>query len=83
MIEGGVAGQIDVKTQRPFDFDGSKSVLSARGIHSEEGNTTDPTFSALLRDAMGGFDKYGERERPADNILDNKGNSSTWTADGD
>ena len=150
MIEGGVAGQIDVRTQRPFDFDGSKLVLSARGIHSEEGDTTDPTFSALLsnrwntgigeigalvnvsyqrlrfrdqttwagsldpydaatgaripefngdgtriinrgtplstaegstinvdgvetpyvlmRDAMGGFDKYGERERPAGNI---------------
>lgn len=150
MIEGGVAGQIDVRTQRPFDFDGSKLVLSARGIHSEEGDTTDPTVSALLsdrwntgigevgallnvsyqrlrfrdqttwagsldpydaatgeripefnndgtriinrgtalsttpgstidvdgtpteylllRDAMGGFDKYGERERPAGNI---------------
>ncbi|WP_374680173.1 TonB-dependent receptor plug domain-containing protein, partial [Hydrocarboniphaga effusa] len=48
MIEGGVAGQIDVRTQRPFDFDGSKLVLSARGIHSEEGDTTDPTVSALL-----------------------------------
>jgi len=47
-IEAGIAGQIDIKTQRPFDFDGSKVVLSGRAIHQEAADKTDPNLSALF-----------------------------------
>lgn len=47
-IESGIAGQIDIKTQRPFDFDGSKVVLSGRAIHQEAADQTDPNLSALF-----------------------------------
>jgi len=47
-LESGIAGQIDIRTQRPFDFDGSKVVLAARGIQQEEADSTDPNLSALV-----------------------------------
>lgn len=47
-IETGIAGSIDVKTQRPLDFDGSKVLVAARAIHQEQADKTDPHFSALL-----------------------------------
>ena len=33
-VERGIAGSIDIKTNRPFNFDGKKVVLAARGIYS-------------------------------------------------
>lgn len=45
--ERGIAGSIDVKTQRPFDFDGQKVVLSARGIYADQPDEIDPNVSAL------------------------------------
>lgn len=50
LIEGGVAGQIDVRTHRPFDFEGSKLVLAGRGIYASNTEKTDPNVSALLSD---------------------------------
>lgn len=47
-FENGIAGQIDVHTFRPFDFDGSKVSLSARGIYLEEADDIAPTLSALF-----------------------------------
>jgi TonB-dependent receptor len=47
LIASGIAGQIDIHTQRPFDFDGSKVVLATRGIYQEQAETTDPNISAL------------------------------------
>lgn len=47
-IEAGIAGQIDIKTQRPFDFNGSKVVLAGRAIHQEASEETDPNLSALF-----------------------------------
>ena len=47
-IEQGIAGVIDVKTQRPFYFDGRKVVLAARGIHQDLADETDPNLSALF-----------------------------------
>src|SRR5688572_21241375 len=35
-IENGIAGSVDIKTQRPFDFDGSKFVLAMRAINQEQ-----------------------------------------------
>ncbi len=48
LIETGIAGQIDIKTQRPFDFDGAKAVIAARGIYQEQADKTDPNLSMLL-----------------------------------
>lgn len=48
LIETGIAGQIDIHTQRPFDFDGSQVVLAARGIYQDKSEKTDPNISALL-----------------------------------
>ncbi|UZJ44494.1 TonB-dependent receptor [Marinimicrobium sp. C6131] len=48
--ENGIAGQIDVHTFRPFDFDGSRVSVSARGIYLEEAEAVNPTISALFSD---------------------------------
>ncbi len=45
--ERGIAGSIDVKTNRPFMFDGEKVVLAARGIYSDQPDEIDPNVSAL------------------------------------
>ncbi|MDQ8199838.1 TonB-dependent receptor [Pelagicoccus enzymogenes] len=47
-IEHGIAGVIDVRTQRPFNFDGQKTVIAARGIYSELADEFDPNVSALF-----------------------------------
>ncbi|NKF24211.1 TonB-dependent receptor [Solimonas marina] len=49
-IEGGIAGAIDVRTFRPFDFDGFKLGLAARGIYATNTERTDPNVSVLLSD---------------------------------
>lgn len=48
LIESGIAGQIDIHTQRPFDFEGSKVVVAARGIYQDLAEKVDPNASALL-----------------------------------
>lgn len=47
-VERGIAGSIDVKTHRPFNFDGSKVVLAARGIYADQPDKIDPNVSALF-----------------------------------
>ncbi|WP_339615790.1 TonB-dependent receptor [uncultured Gilvimarinus sp.] len=47
-FEEGIAGQVDVHTFRPFDFDGSKVSLAARGVYNEESEETDPVLSGLF-----------------------------------
>ncbi|KGK01965.1 MULTISPECIES: TonB-dependent receptor [unclassified Pseudoalteromonas] len=47
-VERGIAGSIDIKTNRPFNFDGKKVVLAARGIYSDQPDKIDPNISALL-----------------------------------
>lgn len=46
-IESGIAGVIDIKTQRPFDFEGSKVVVAGRGIYQEQADEIDPNISGL------------------------------------
>lgn len=46
-IENGIAGSVDIKTQRPFDFRGSKFVLAARAINQEQADKIDPNISGL------------------------------------
>src|SRR5690625_3199456 len=45
--ENGIAGTIDVRTFRPFDFGGSRVSVAARAVHQEEADTTDPILSGL------------------------------------
>jgi TonB-dependent receptor len=47
-VERGIAGSIDVKTNRPFDFTDSKIVLAGRGIYSDQPDEIDPNVSALF-----------------------------------
>ncbi|AXV66736.1 TonB-dependent receptor [Pseudoalteromonas lipolytica] len=47
-IERGIAGAIDIKTHRPFNFEGEKVVLAARAIYSDQPDKIDPNISALL-----------------------------------
>ncbi|MCU4676452.1 TonB-dependent receptor [Catenovulum sp. 2E275] len=46
--ERGIAGSINIETNRPFDFEGSKVVLAARGIYSDQPKKLDPNVSALV-----------------------------------
>ncbi len=46
-IEQGIAGVIDIKTHRPFYFDGRKTVVAARGIVQEQEGTLDPNLSFM------------------------------------
>ena len=47
-IEGGIAGLIDVRLHRPFDFDGLQTALTAREIHSTLSDHNDPAVSGLV-----------------------------------
>ncbi|MGD8175715.1 TonB-dependent receptor [Marinimicrobium sp. ARAG 43.8] len=46
--ENGIAGQINVHTSRPFDFDGPRVQVNARGIYQDQAEKTDPNISALF-----------------------------------
>ncbi|WP_111978720.1 TonB-dependent receptor [Algibacillus agarilyticus] len=47
-VERGIAGLIDIKTHRPFNFDGSKVVLATRANYADQSKSVDPNVSALL-----------------------------------
>lgn len=47
-IETGIAGQVDVFTRRPLDFDGFAFSAAARGIYNEQADTFNPNISALI-----------------------------------
>lgn len=57
-ISSGIAGQVDIITQRPFNFDGSKVVVAGRGIYQDQEGSFDPSLSVLLSDRWN-FD-FGE-----------------------
>ncbi|MBN1379813.1 MAG: TonB-dependent receptor [Gammaproteobacteria bacterium] len=50
LFESGIAGVIDVKTQRPFNFEDSKVVVAARMVNQEQADEWDPNISILLSD---------------------------------
>ncbi|HTO03839.1 MAG TPA: TonB-dependent receptor plug domain-containing protein, partial [Opitutus sp.] len=50
LIENGIAGSVDVRTHRPFDFPGRRVALSARGIYQEQRDKIGPNYSALFSD---------------------------------
>ncbi len=47
-LETGIAGQVDVKSLRPFDFKGSKVSLSARATYLEPAEKTNPQLSGMV-----------------------------------
>lgn len=47
-VARGIAGQIDIHTSRPLDFEGFKFLTQARLIHQDQADETDPQFSVLL-----------------------------------
>lgn len=47
-IETGLAGQVDVQTRRPFDFDGFAFSGLARGIYNEQAGTYNPNVALLI-----------------------------------
>ena len=47
-IETGIAGQIDVFTRRPFDFNGFAISGVARGIYNEQADSFNPNVSGLI-----------------------------------
>ena len=49
-LEFGLAGQIDVQTRRPFDFDGFTVSGLARGIYSELADEFNPNVALLVSD---------------------------------
>lgn len=57
LIEHGIAGVIDVKTQRPFYFGGPRTVLTGRYVYTELSESWDPHLSALVSNVW--ETKYG------------------------
>ncbi|MGB8603041.1 MAG: TonB-dependent receptor plug domain-containing protein, partial [Rhizomicrobium sp.] len=49
-IESGIGGVIDVKSHRPFDFDGFKFSTQVRETYQEKAGAFDPNISALISD---------------------------------
>ncbi|KHK89925.1 TonB-dependent receptor [Novosphingobium malaysiense] len=49
-IETGLAGQVDVKTRRPFDFAGFAVSGLARGIYNEQADSYNPNVALLVSD---------------------------------
>ncbi|WP_420145626.1 TonB-dependent receptor [Sphingobium sp.] len=47
-LEGGIAGLINVRTRRPFDFRGFELALAGREVYSEQPDRIDPYASALI-----------------------------------
>ena len=47
-LEGGIAGLVDVRLHRPFDFDGLEVAGTARGTYSNLSGHIDPLASLLL-----------------------------------
>ena len=48
---GGIGATVDIRTAKPFDFDGTKTLLSVAGIHDssvEEGSSLTPEVGALF-----------------------------------
>ena len=47
-ISRGIAGGIDIHTNRPFDFDGLKTLAQARAVYTEQSDKIDPNYAFLI-----------------------------------
>ncbi|MBB3472027.1 TonB-dependent receptor [Sphingomonas sp. BK345] len=50
LIEGGIAGLINVRSRRPFDFDGFQIAGAVRGTYGDQARKYDPNFNVLVTD---------------------------------
>jgi len=59
LVEGGISGQVDLRTRLPFDAKGQYGALTATGNYAELGKTKSPGFSGLYsnrwKTSMGEF----------------------------
>ncbi|WP_206860493.1 TonB-dependent receptor [Lysobacter changpingensis] len=51
--EGGIAGNVEISTARPFDYSDRRLVLSAEGAHNSISEEIDPKFAFLASDTWG------------------------------
>jgi iron complex outermembrane receptor protein len=49
-IEGGIAGTINIRLRKPFDFKGLEVAGSVSGIYGDQRNALDPNASGLISD---------------------------------
>jgi TonB-dependent receptor len=52
MIEGGIAGTVDLRTRLPFDQDGLVVVGAAQGDYGDRSDQAKPAYSVLLSDTL-------------------------------
>jgi iron complex outermembrane recepter protein len=50
LIENGIAGSVDIRTHRPFNFDGRRAMVSARATLQEQSEKIGPNYSLLYSD---------------------------------
>lgn len=50
LLEGGIAGTIDVSTRHPFDSEGFHFNSNIRGVYSDKSKSTDPDLGLTLSD---------------------------------
>ncbi len=82
-IEGGIAGIVDFRTRRPFDFDGFAASVTAKGVHTNLDGKVDPIVSAYASDRwQTGIGDIGilaggsfQRQRNALDLLTTNGNT--------
>lgn len=48
LVDGGIGSTINIKTARPFDFDGFEAVVSAKGLYEDKSEETTPQVSGLV-----------------------------------
>jgi TonB-dependent receptor len=53
--EGGIGGTIGLHTPEPFDYDGFKAVVSAKGITNSNTRTVTPRLTGLVSDRWGAW----------------------------
>ncbi len=60
MIDGGIAGTVDMRTRLPFDQDGHVLVASVQGDYGDRSKALTPAFSVLGSDSfMTDFGRFG------------------------
>ena len=53
--EGGIAGTVNLRTAKPFDYDGAQAAVSAQVGTNTNTDSTDPRIAALLSNTWSDF----------------------------
>ncbi len=89
-IEGGIAGIIDFRTRRPFDFDGFAGSITVKGVYANLDDKVDPIASGYLSNRWDtGMGQVGvlvggsfQRQRNGLDLLTTNGNTLQTNAGG-